>query len=306
VRFSSRGVCNAKSLVSNDIPIFMVGVLFNLHELRVSGDKEEETAVVEVEDGLLLSSVEDRKKFALTMAREEIINEDRAIASRLLKACGVVGNTEVDEVDRVGHLSPLIRVGDEEDTVAELVEWPRPKGSRVEYPTDAVAKEDTELEDVFKELEISRFKRVASKDDKIKRSQGKRRMTGKTLGSMEEKLLTPELNTSLKLARLNKMPDGLVDMVTVSSTVVLNIAKRKAIKRGDASRYVMSDSVDDSSKRKKVTSPTKLQVVLEESDKIAEGADLRPRFEVEASLLEEQCRAKAREKMVAVVDDEFK
>ncbi|KAF6172050.1 hypothetical protein GIB67_029468 [Kingdonia uniflora] len=32
-----------------------VGVLFNLHDLRVSGDKEEETAVVEVEDGLHFS-----------------------------------------------------------------------------------------------------------------------------------------------------------------------------------------------------------------------------------------------------------
>ncbi|KAF6155133.1 hypothetical protein GIB67_031984 [Kingdonia uniflora] len=39
---------------------------------------------------------------------------------------------------------------------------------------------------------------------------------------------------------------------------------------------------------------------------IAKGADLRPHFKVEVILLEEQCRAKAREKMVAVVDDEFK
>ncbi|KAF6170690.1 hypothetical protein GIB67_015642 [Kingdonia uniflora] len=46
--------------------------------------------------------------------------------------------------------------------------------------------------------------------------------------------------------------------------------------------------------------------MLEESDKIAEGADLRPHFEVEADLLEEQCRAKAREKMVTVMDDKFK
>ncbi|KAF6138563.1 hypothetical protein GIB67_032457, partial [Kingdonia uniflora] len=120
---------------------------------------------------------------------------------------------------------------------------------------------------------------------------------------MEEKLSTPELNVPLKLARLNEMPNGPVDMATVSSTIVRNLAKRKAIKRGAASRFVMSDSVDDSSKRRKVISPTKSQVVLEETDKIAEGADLRPYFEVEASLLEEQCRAKAREKMVAVMDD---
>ncbi|KAF6135517.1 hypothetical protein GIB67_015370 [Kingdonia uniflora] len=147
------------------------------------------------------------------------------------------------------------------------------KVSRKESFIDAFAREGTELEVVLKELEISRFKRVASKDD--------------------------------KLARLNEMPDGPVDMATVSSTVVRNLAKRKAVKRGATSRYVMSDSVDDSSKRRKVTSPTKSQVVLEENDKIAEGVDLRPCFEVEAGLLEEQCRAKAREKMVAVVDDEF-
>ncbi|KAF6142659.1 hypothetical protein GIB67_015145 [Kingdonia uniflora] len=64
--------------------------------------------------------------------------------------------------------------------------------------------------------------------------------------------------------------------------------------------------MDDSSKRRKVTSPTKSQEVLEESEKITEGVDLRPRFEVEAGLLEEQCRAKAREKMVSIMDDEFK
>ncbi|KAF6135026.1 hypothetical protein GIB67_014075 [Kingdonia uniflora] len=303
------------------------------------------------------------------------------------------GYAMADEVDLVGHLSPVIGVGDEEDTVAELEEWPCLKGSRVEYLTcssqfrefckakicidgiwghafrykaqfnywltlplsnlaksvmnmivacpaqlncnfwevilvcetlnerwaasgvlprerriaakdfleyyavkyrsdeeplelnnrtitkgisykvlrkesfiDAVARENTELEIVLKELEISRFKRVASKDDKVRRSQAKMRMAGKTPGSMEERLLTLELNTPLKLMRLNKMPDEPVDMATVSNTIV----------------------------------------VLEESDKIAEGADARPRFEVEAGLLEQQCRAKAREKMVAVVDDEFK
>ncbi|KAF6165279.1 hypothetical protein GIB67_042695 [Kingdonia uniflora] len=242
------------------------------------------------------------------------------------------GCAKADEVDLVGHLSPVIGVGDDEETVAELVEWPRLRGFRVEYPTgssrfrefckakssidvirgyafryratdgvylsssslrpcffdlssagrvwndnllwvsgecfqrsdeeplelnnrtitkgisckvsrkesfiDVVAKEGTELEAVLKELEIS---------------------------SKEEKLLTPEHNTPSKLVQLNEMPDGPVDMATVSSTVV----------------------------------------VLEESDKVVEGADLRPHFEVEAGLLEEQCRAKAREKMVAVVDDEF-
>ncbi|KAF6171513.1 hypothetical protein GIB67_018037 [Kingdonia uniflora] len=177
---------------------------------------------------------------------------------------------------------------------------------RKESFIDVVAKEGTELEAVLKELEISRFKRVASKDDKVSRSQAKRRMVGKTLGFMEEKLLTTKLNTPLKLTWLNEMPDGPVDMATFSSTVVRNLAMRKAVKRGAVSRSVTSDIMDDSSKRRKVTSPIKSQVVLEESDKIVEGADLRPRFVVEAGLLEEQYRAKAREKMVAVVDDEFK
>ncbi|KAF6134763.1 hypothetical protein GIB67_002164 [Kingdonia uniflora] len=140
------------------------------------------------------------------------------------------------------------------------------KVSRMESFIDVVAREGTELEAFLKELEISRFKRVASKDDKVRRSQAKRRLVGKTPGSMEEKLSTPEHNTPLKLARLNEIPDGPVDMATISSTVE----------------------------------------VLEESDKIAEGADLRPRFEAKAGLLEEQCRAKVREKMVAIMDDEFK
>ncbi|KAF6164026.1 hypothetical protein GIB67_028730 [Kingdonia uniflora] len=316
------------------------GVLFNLHELGVSGDKEEETAVVEVEDGSLLSSVEDRKKFVLMMAREEIINEDRDIASGLWKACGgkdkrkavtrslnckLQEEAEIEEVlKKLQKLSKLVRTNavdshagaeatdgaylsssssrpcffklssagrvwndnllwvsgeclqrsDEEAlelnnrTITNGINC---KVSRKESFIDATAREDTELEAIFKELEISWFKRVASKDDK-----------------------------------LNEMPDGPVIMATVSSTIVQDLAKRKAIKRGAASRSVTSDNVDDSSKRRKVTSPIKSQVVLEESGKIVEGADLRPHFEVEAGLLEEQCRAKAREKMVAVVDDEFK
>ncbi|KAF6151041.1 hypothetical protein GIB67_010619 [Kingdonia uniflora] len=149
------------------------------------------------------------------------------------------------------------------------------KVSRKESYIDVVAREDTELEAVLKELEISRFKTVASKDDKVWRSQAKQRLVEKTPGSMEKKLSTPELNTPLKLTRLNEIPDGPVDVVTVCSTIDRNLAKRKA-------------------------------EVLEENDKIAEGADLRPYFEVEAGLLEEQCRAKARKKMVAAMDVEFK
>ncbi|KAF6143824.1 hypothetical protein GIB67_016745 [Kingdonia uniflora] len=43
------------------------------------------------------------------------------------------GCAKADEVELVGHLYPVIGVGDEEDTVVELVEWPRLKGSRVEF-----------------------------------------------------------------------------------------------------------------------------------------------------------------------------
>ncbi|KAF6167911.1 hypothetical protein GIB67_027689 [Kingdonia uniflora] len=180
------------------------------------------------------------------------------------------------------------------------------KVSRKESVIDVVTRKGTELEAVLKELEISRFKRVASKDDKVRRLQAKRRLAGKTPSSMEEKLSTPKLNTPLKLARLNEIPDGPVDVATVSSTAIRNLAKRKAIKRGAAPRSVTSVSVDDCSNRRKVTSPIKSLEVLEKNDKIVEGANLRPRFEVEAGLLEEQCRAKAREKMVAIMDDEFK
>ncbi|KAF6141959.1 hypothetical protein GIB67_037927 [Kingdonia uniflora] len=203
----------------------------------------------------------------------------------------------------MGFICECLQRSDEEPL--ELNNRTITKVSRKESLIDAVSREGIELEAVLKEIEISRFKSVASKDEKVKRSQAKRRMAGKIASSMEEKLSTPKLNTPLKLARLNEMPDGPVDMATIFSTVVRNLAKRKAVKRGDAPRSVTSDSVDDSSKRRKVISPTKLQVVLDENDKIAEGANLRPHFEVKAGLLGEQCQAKAREKMGAVIDDEI-
>ncbi|KAF6162371.1 hypothetical protein GIB67_034636 [Kingdonia uniflora] len=86
----------------------------------------------------------------------------------------------------------------------------------------------------------------------------------------------------------------------------INVVAREGTELEDVLKELEISSVNDNSKRRKETSPTKSQVVLEKSDKIAEGADLRLYFEVEAGLLKEQCRAKAREKMVAVVDDEFK
>ncbi|KAF6155355.1 hypothetical protein GIB67_019881 [Kingdonia uniflora] len=289
----------------------------------------------------------------------------------------ISGCAKADEADLVGHLTLVIGVGDDEDTVAELIEWPRLKGSRVEYPTaqfdygltlplsnlaksvmNLIGACPAQLNYNFWEVILvyetlngrwavsGSEKRITAKDfleyyavkyvtatncaypsssssrpcffdlssagrvwnDNLlwvsgincqvsrkesfidvaaRRLQAKKRLAGKTPGSMEEKLSTPKLNTPLKLARLNEISDGPVDMATVSSTVVRNLAKRKAVKMGVAPHSVSSE-------------------VQEERDKIAEGADLRPHFEVEVGLLEEQCRAKAREMMVAVMDDEFK
>ncbi|KAF6150811.1 hypothetical protein GIB67_020894 [Kingdonia uniflora] len=147
------------------------------------------------------------------------------------------------------------------------------KVSRKESFIDVAAREGTELEAVLKELEISRFKMVASKDVKVRRSQAKRRLVGITSGSMEEKLTTFELNIPLKLARLNEILDRPVDMATVSSTAVRNLAKRKAIKRGAAPRSV--SSLDDSNfqlerEKEKEAAALKLKQVRAESEAEAE------------------------------------
>ncbi|KAF6166785.1 hypothetical protein GIB67_005661, partial [Kingdonia uniflora] len=281
-------------------------------------------------------TIKDRKEFVMMMAREEIINKDKEIATGQLKACGVEGHTgcfkstdgaylfssssrpcyfDLPSAGRVWIDNLLwvsgecLQRSDEEPLELNNITITKGISCKVlwkESFKDYVAKEGTELEVVLKKLGINRFKRVASKDDKVRRSQVKMRKAGKTSGSMEGNMLTHELNTPLKLAWLNEMPDGPVDMATVPSTVVQNLVKRKTVKRGAASRSATSDSVDDSSKRRKVTPPAKSQVVLEESGKIAEGVNLRPRYEIETGLMEEQCRAKAREKVVIAVEDKFK
>ncbi|KAF6157829.1 hypothetical protein GIB67_003729, partial [Kingdonia uniflora] len=309
VRFSGRGICDAKSLVSTDVPISKVGVLLNCHELRVSGDKEEETTVVEVEDGSLLSvpslffqfflQGNEREKDGNVFSPKRYdtsdwfrrtdgsVQESRTTYWKTLnrqrfgeRACPAQLNCNFWEVilvcetlnGRWAASGSEIRITAKDFLEYYAVKYVTTtdgincKVSRKESFIDVVAREGNELEAVLKELEISRFKRVASKDNNVRRSQVKMRLAGKTPGSMEEKLSTPELNTPMKLARLNEILDGPVDMATVSSTVE----------------------------------------ALEESDKIAEGANLRPYFKVEAGLLEDKCQAKAREKMVAVMDDEFK
>ncbi|KAF6136357.1 hypothetical protein GIB67_028047 [Kingdonia uniflora] len=144
---------------------------------------------------------------------------------------------------------------------------------RKESFIDFVTKEGTEFEVILKKLGINMFKRVASKDDKVRRSQANKRMAGKT-------------------------PD--------SVHCCTEFCEEEGREKGVASCFATSDSVDDSSKRRKIAPPVKSQVMLEENVKIAEGANLRPRFEVETGLMEEQCRAKAREKGVTVAEDEFK
>ncbi|KAF6168059.1 hypothetical protein GIB67_011444 [Kingdonia uniflora] len=355
---------------------------------------------------------------------------------------------KVDEADLVGHLSPVIRVGDEEDTVAKLIEWPRLKGSRVKYPTGSsrfreFCKAKSSIDGIWGHTYAYREKKCRRLGDEVSleyiqgvvkdsRTDGFycylaqfeygltlplsnlaksvinligvcpaqlncnflevifvcETLNGRWAASGSEKRITAkdfleyyavkyvtitngaylcssfvrpcffdlssagrvwndnllwvsgeclqrsdeeplELNNktitkgiNYKMSRKESFIDvvakegteleavlkelEIMDKATVSNTVVRNLAKRKAVKRGVAPHSVSSVSVDDSSKRKKVISPTKSQEMLEESDKIAEGVDLRPRFEVEADLLEEQCRAKAREKMVVVMDDEFK
>ncbi|KAF6151342.1 hypothetical protein GIB67_040615 [Kingdonia uniflora] len=299
-------------MVSIDVPISKVGVLFNFHELRVIHKKNKivKTRSQRAVEERVLNDL--RLAFKVDEIREAVFGQqgyDAVLLDTRANYEGSVEQTarfrnrglptgkiqppagrgkeaEIEEVlQKLQKLSKLVRTntadthsGIEVDlylTLPIFYAGINCKVSRKKSFIDAIIREGTELEAVLKELEISRFKRVACKDDKVRRSQAKRRMAAKTSGSMEEKLRTPELNTPLKLARLNEMPDGPVDMATVSSTVVQNLAKMKA-------------------------------VVLEESDKITEGADLRLRFEVEAGHLEEQCRAKAREKMIAVMDDEFK
>ncbi|KAF6175814.1 hypothetical protein GIB67_003302 [Kingdonia uniflora] len=254
----------------------------------------------------------------------------------------ISGYAKADKADLVGNLTLVIGVGDEEDIIAELIEWPRLKGACVEYPTVILVYETlngrraasgSESRITAKDfLEYYAVKYITATDGAYLSSSSSRPcffdlssagrvwndnllwVSGECLQRSDEEpqelnnrtitkginckvsrkesfidIITREGNEleavlkELEITLLNKNLDGPVDMATVSSTVVRNLAKRKAVKRGAGPRSVTSERF-----------------------KIAEGADLRLRFEVEVSLLEDQCRAKGREKMVAVMDDEFK
>ncbi|KAF6173892.1 hypothetical protein GIB67_039843 [Kingdonia uniflora] len=322
VRFSGRGVCDAKSLVSTDVPISKVGALLNFHELRflrkiriIELRKELET-YPHIGKVFVISSFEKLDSVIVNQrcrGREEINNEDMDIASGLLKDCGVdehtgiasiFGCAKADEADVVRQLTPFIGVEDDEDTVAKLIEWPRLKGSRVEYPTSSnrfreFCKGKSSIDGIWGR--VFAYRGQVWNDNLLW-------VSGEYLQRSDEEPLELNNITIIKVLRKEFFIDavaregtelevvlkeleinGQVDVATTSSTVVRNLAKRKAIKRGAAPHSVTSVSVDDSSKRRKVTSPTKSQEVLEESDKIAEGVDLRLRFEVNDGLLEEQC-----------------
>ncbi|KAF6177172.1 hypothetical protein GIB67_025509 [Kingdonia uniflora] len=111
-------------------------------------------------------------------------------------------------------------------------------------------------------------------------------LNNRTITKVDLYLTLPTLYAKINCKVLRK--ESVIDVVAREGTKLEAVLKELEI-----------------SKFKRVASKDS-KVVLEESDKIAEGVDLRPRFKVEAGLLEQQCRAKAREKMVAVVDDEFK
>ncbi|KAF6166802.1 hypothetical protein GIB67_005678 [Kingdonia uniflora] len=236
------------------------------------------------------------------------------------------GCAKADRVDLVGHLSPVIGVGDEEDTVAELVEWPRLKSSRVEYPTGSsrfreFCKAKSSIDGIWGHafgyraqfdygLTLSLSNLAKSVMNMIgacpaqlncnfwevilvwetlngiwAASGSGRRITAKDfLEYYAVKYVTATDGISCKVSR----KESFIDAVAKEGTVL-----EAVIKELEISRFKRVASEDN-------------KVLLEESDKIVEGADLRPRFEVEAGLLKEQYLANAREKMAAIVDDEFK
>ncbi|KAF6145581.1 hypothetical protein GIB67_037614 [Kingdonia uniflora] len=258
----------------------------------------------------------------------------------------IFGCAKADEADLVGHLSLIIGVGDEEDTVAELIEWPRLKGSRVEYPTGSsrfrefckakssidriwghafayrgnffrtcsvchggdylhllpdLAKEkkcrhlgdEVSLEYVHgvmkdsrtdgfccylaqfdygltlplsnlaksvmnligassgneKRITVNNFleyyamKYVTATNGincKVSRKESFIDIVAREGTELEAALKELEISRFKRLARLNEILDGPVDMATVISTVVRNMAKRKAVKRGAGPRSVSS------------------------------------------------------------------
>ncbi|KAF6139504.1 hypothetical protein GIB67_005141 [Kingdonia uniflora] len=195
------------------------------------------------------------------------------------------GCAKADEVDLGGRLSPVIGVGDEEDVVAELVECPRLKGARVEYP-----------------MGCSQFWEFCKAKSSVDRIWGhafgyRGRVWNDNLLWVSGECLQRSDEEPLELKN-RTITKGISDKVSRKESFIDSVAKegtelKVALKKLGINRFKRVASKDD-------------KVVFEESVKIAEGANLRPRFEVETGLMEEQYQAKAREKGVTVVKNEFK
>ncbi|KAF6137935.1 hypothetical protein GIB67_041808 [Kingdonia uniflora] len=106
------------------------------------------------------------------------------------------------------------------------------KVARKESFIDFVAREGSELELVLKDLGINRYKRVASRNDKVKRSQAQRKMVGKAPNAIKENVSISKYNTPLKFAQPNDMPDAAVEMATILSKEVQKLTMRKIVMMG--------------------------------------------------------------------------
>ncbi|KAF6159018.1 hypothetical protein GIB67_042099 [Kingdonia uniflora] len=312
-----------------------------------------------------------------------------------------------DEVDLVENLSPVIGVGDEEDNLSELVEWPRLKGSRVEYPKGSSRFRDIShggdclylLPDLAKEkkcrhlgdevsleyvqgvvkdsqtdgyccylaqfdsgltLSLCNFAKgvmnmigtcpaqlncnfwevilvCKTLNERWAASGSERRITAKDfweyyavkyvtatdgayLSSCSSRPCFFDLSSAGQVWNDNPLwvsgechhwsdeePLELNNR-TITKGICCKVSRKESfidvvaregteleadLKELEISRFKRVASKDD-------------KVVLEESDKIAEGTDLRPRIEAETGLLEKQCYVNARKMMVSIVDDEFK
>ncbi|KAF6168845.1 hypothetical protein GIB67_041729 [Kingdonia uniflora] len=233
--------------------------------------------------------------------QEEIINEDMDEAAGLLKACGVVGHTVIF-VCKTQNGRWAASGSEKRITAKDFLEYYVVKYVKI---TNGAYLCSSSAKPCFFELSLAGLSvsYVAEVYARIN-CEVSRKESFIDIVAREG----TGLEVALKESSRGSMKFGMGQSARPQSLALLygTWAKRKAVKRAAARCSLSLVSVDDSSKRWKVVSPPKSQEMLEESNKIVEGADLRPRFEVEADLLEEQCRAKAREKMVAVMDDVFK
>ncbi|KAF6138742.1 hypothetical protein GIB67_040874 [Kingdonia uniflora] len=316
------------------------------------------------------------------------------------------GCAKADEVDLVERLSSIIKVGDEEDIVAELVEWPRLKGSRVENPIGCsrfreFCKAKSSVDRIWGHAfgyrgnffrtcsfrqgvdylyllpDLAKEKKHKRLGDKVSLEYAQGVVKESRTGSVCCYLAQFDYGLTLPLRHLAKSrwaASGSKSWITAKDFMEYYAVKyviatdgaylsssssrpyffdmsfagrvwnenlvwvsgeclqrsdeeplklnNRTITKGISCKVSRKESFIDSfakegtklevalkklgiNRFKRVASKDD-KVVLEESVKIIEGVDLRPRFEAETGLMEEQCRAKAREKGVIVVEDKFK